>query len=290
MTPLHGLCLVLALVAFASNSLLTRAALGEGWLDAASFALIRIATGAAALWILQRLQTTRHVLSRPPWAASAALAGYLVTFTLAYTRIGAAIGALLLFGAVQVTMVTVGLFRGERPSAFDWTGGALAACGLFVLTLPGAAAPDVAGAVLMVLAGACWGAYSLFGRGSVAPLSDTSMNFVRTTALVALPLVWMASPSSLSAAGVSLAAASGALASGVGYTLWYTALPQLSAWRAAILQLVVPVLAAAGAHALLDEPITLRLIGAGALVALGVWFTASPRWRRHGGATTPKVR
>jgi drug/metabolite transporter (DMT)-like permease len=281
MTSLTGLYLMLALVAFAANSLLTRAALGPGLLDAASFALVRIATGAIALGMLTRLRPARSSSSRPSWTAALALAGYLAAFTVAYTRIGAAVGALLLFGAVQVSMVTVGLFSGERPSAFDWLGGSLAVAGLLVLTLPGAAAPDPAGAVLMVAAGACWGVYSLLGRGSLAPLPDTAVNFARTTALVALPLAWMARPSDASADGVWLATASGALASGVGYTLWYTALPHLSAWRAAILQLIVPVLTAAGANVLLDEPITARLIAAGGLVAVGVWFTSSPRWARR---------
>jgi drug/metabolite transporter (DMT)-like permease len=280
-TSLHGLCLVLALVAFAANSLLTRAALGQGLFDAAGFALVRIATGAGALWMIARLQPARPAPPAPPWMAALALAVYLASFTAAYERIGAAIGALLLFGAVQVTMVAAGLIRGERPSVFDWLGGALAVIGLLVLTLPGSAAPDPAGAILMVAAGACWGVYSLLGRGSRSPLSDTAVNFARTTALVALPLLWFARPSAVTAAGVALAAASGALASGVGYTLWYTALRHLSAWRAAILQLVVPVLAAAGANVLLDEPIIPRLVAAGGLVAIGVWFTSSPRWTRR---------
>jgi drug/metabolite transporter (DMT)-like permease len=150
--------------------------------------------------------------------------------------------------------------------------------GLLVLTLPGTAAPDFYGALLMMSAGACWGAYSLLGRGSSAPLADTAVNFVRTSLLCAIPFGVLAWPPHGSTTGLLLATASGTLASGLGYTFWYAALPALSAWRAAILQLIVPVLTAVGAWLLLSEPITPRLLAAGALVALGVWFTSSPRW------------
>ena len=292
MTAAQFLCVIAALTGFAANSLLTRAAIGGGLLDAPSFALVRIVTGAIVLHLLVRIGLGRRTSherapgrrSSPnaseggPWAAALALSGYLAAFTLAYTRIGAAIGALLLFGAVQLTMVTVGLMRGERPARIDWIGAALAVMGLLVLTLPGTAAPDFYGALLMMSAGACWGAYSLLGRGSTAPLADTAVNFVRTSLLCAIPFGVLAWPPQGSLMGLVLATASGTLASGLGYTFWYAALPALSAWRAAILQLIVPVLTAGGAWLLLGEPITPRLLTAGALVALGVWFTSSPRW------------
>lgn len=288
MTAAQNLCVVAALTGFAANSLLTRAGIGGGLLDAASFALIRIASGAMILRLLVAVQPVRRSSpssgGRPPWLAALALTGYLAAFTTAYTRIGAAIGALLLFGAVQVTMVTVGLVRGERPARMDWLGAAFAVAGLLVLTLPGVAAPDILGALLMMSAGACWGAYSLLGRGSSAPLADTAVNFVRTSLLCAIPLGVLAWPPHGSVTGLVLATASGTLASGLGYTFWYAALPALSAWRAAILQLIVPVLTAGGAWLLLSEPITPRLLVAGALVALGVWFTSSPRW--HGPHST----
>jgi len=283
MTAAQNLCVVAALTGFAANSLLTRAGIGGGFLDAASFALIRIVSGAM---ILRLLVTVRPVRRRSPkasgggpsWLAALSLTGYLAAFTVAYMRIGAAIGALLLFGAVQATMVTVGLVRGERPARIDWLGAAFAVAGLLVLTLPGVAAPDLLGALLMMSAGACWGAYSLLGRGSSAPLADTAVNFVRTSLLCAIPLGVLAWPPHGSVTGLVLATASGTLASGLGYTFWYAALPALSAWRAAILQLIVPVLTAGGAWLLLSEPITPRLLAAGGLVALGVWFTSSPRW------------
>jgi drug/metabolite transporter (DMT)-like permease len=274
-----AILVALSLVAFALNSLLTRAAIHGGHLDAPGFALVRIVTGALALAVLSSLrpQTTPRARTTP-WGAAWALSGYLVAFTMAYTRIGAAAGALLLFGAVQVTMVAASLVGGERPSRADWLGGLLAVAGLLVLTVPGAAAPDPAGAGLMAVAGTCWGAYSVIGRGSAAPLADTGRNFRRAGALLAVPLAWLAWPPRGSATGVVLAALSGSVASGLGYTLWYAALPLLAAWRAAILQLFVPILAACGAYVFLDEPLTARMVLAGALVSAGVWVTSSPRW------------
>jgi drug/metabolite transporter (DMT)-like permease len=211
---------------------------------------------------------------RGSWIGAASLASYALAFTYAYTRIGAAIGALLLFGAVQVTMIGTGLVRGERPARTDWIGVALAVAGLLVLTLPGATAPDTFGAVLMIAAGISWGVYSLAGRGSRDPLAATAGNFVRGTVLVTLGALWFVSMFRATPAGLVLATASGSIASGLGYTLWYTALPMLAAWRAAILQLIVPVLTALLAALLLDEAIQSRLIVATILVSAGVLLTS----------------
>jgi len=282
-----------ALLGFSANSLLTRAALGAGAIDAPSFTLIRLITGALTLAVLVRRFTTRpstgarvalsHVegrsalrtraAGRGTWPAAFALAGYAVAFTVAYTRIGAAVGALLLFGAVQVTMTGTGLVRGERPSRVDWLGLLLAVAGLGVLTVPGATAPDVLGAALMLIAGACWGVYSLIGRTSRDPLATTAGNFARASALAIVALAALLPASSLTWRGVLLATASGSLASGVGYTFWYAALPALASWRAALLQLLVPVLTALLAAAWLGESISSRLLGASALVIAGVWLT-----------------
>jgi drug/metabolite transporter (DMT)-like permease len=270
-----------ALVGFAANSLLTRAALNGGHLDAAAFALVRVTSGAVALALLSRSRTDAGPRGRPSWIAALALTGYLAAFTVAYTRIGAADGALLLFGAVQVTMIAAGLVRGERPARIDWLGAILAVAGLVVLTAPGLTAPDLGGAALMVLAGVAWGVYSLVGRGSRAPLGDTSQNFVRSAALLAIPLGGLAWPPHGTPTGLALAIISGAIASGLGYTLWYAALPSLSAWRAAVLQLVVPILTAAGAALLLAETVTVRLVISAGLVGTGVWLTSSPRWHRN---------
>lgn len=269
------------LCAFAANSLLTRAALGPGLLDPASFTLLRLGSGALTLALIVRLGG-RGTEAREPWTSALWLAGYAIGFTLAYVRIGAAVGALLLFGAVQVTMIGAGLVCGERPARVDWLGVALAAAGLVVLTRPGLSAPDPIGAALMIAAGACWGAYSLAGRRGVDPLCRTALNFARAT-LLALPF-GLGSLGSLqiTAPGVGLALVSGSLASGVGYTLWYQALPSLAAWRAATVQLAVPVLTALAAAALLGEALTLRLAIATALVAAGVGLTVWPTVRAQG--------
>ncbi len=190
-------------------------------------------------------------------------------------------GALLLFGAVQATMIGTGLVRGERPARADWVGVGLAVAGLLVLTLPGVGAPDPAGAALMIAAGVCWGGYSLEGRTGADPLGRTAQAFARASAL-ALPFVLVSMPHhTLTPRGVWLAAASGSLASGVAYTLWYAALPHLAAWRAGIVQLVVPVLTALAAAALLNEAITLRLVAATVLVGAGVWLTVRPSGQRR---------
>jgi drug/metabolite transporter (DMT)-like permease len=268
------------LLCFSSNSLLTRGALAADRLDWSSFTLIRLVTGALTLALLVRL---RRAPAGPGGSglSGAALAGYAVAFTLAYTTIGAAVGALLLFGAVQATMIGVGLVRGERPARLDWVGVALAVGGLLTLTVPGVTAPHPAGAVLMIAAGVCWGIYSLAGRGSRDPLVDTAKNFVRATVLAVVAVVILGSGRRYSTTGVLLAAASGSIASGVGYTLWYAVLPALAAWRAAVVQLIVPVLTALLAAVLLGESITTRLFIATALIAGGVWLTTAGVSRAH---------
>ena len=267
------------LVGFSSNSLLTRGALGGGYLDPASFTMIRLVTGALTLMLLVRLRGQPSD-GRTSWASALWLAGYAIPFTVAYVRIGAAVGALLLFGAVQVTMIGTGLLRGERPARIDWLGVALAVAGLVVLTLPGLDAPDPVGAALMIAAGVCWGGYSLAGQRGVDPLGRTARAFARGSVL-ALPFLLLSLGSvQLTQTGVWLAAASGSLASGVAYTLWYTALPSLAAWRAAIIQLIVPVLTALAAAVLLSEAVTPRLLAATGLVASGVWLTVWPAKHR----------
>jgi drug/metabolite transporter (DMT)-like permease len=270
-----------ALMGFSANSLLTRAALASGELHAPAFALIRVATGALVLALLTRTRDRRRDLERRSWTGAVSLSIYLLAFTVAYTRIGAAIGALLLFGAVQVSMIASGLTRGERPHRAEVLGGALAAAGLLWLTLPGATSPGVSGATLMILAGTAWGVYSIDGRRSRDPLADTARNFARATLLVGAPLLWLAWPPHGSLHGVALAAASGALASGVGYTLWYAALPSLTIWRAATVQLAVPLVTAIAAAALLGEALTARIGIAALLIVIGVLLTTSARAPRR---------
>ena len=260
------------MIAFAANSLLTRGALDRHLIDAPSFTLIRLISGAAMLALLVQLRGSRSV-ERGSWTSALSLAGYAVAFTLAYVTIGAGVGALLLFGAVQVTMIGAAIARGERPLRRDWFGLALALAGLVWLTVPGASAPDVTGAALMMLAGACWGAYSLAGRGSRDPLAATAGNFWRASILAAVALGVLAAQGGVTTRGALLATASGALASGVGYTLWYSALPALGAWRASLVQLTVPILTGFAAVILLGEGISERLVISGVLVTSGVWIT-----------------
>lgn len=270
-----------ALAGFSANSLLTRAALGADRLDAASFTAVRLATGAAMLALILRLRAAGP-RTGGSWPSAAALAGYAIFFTLAYRHIGAGVGALVLFGSVQITMIGTGLVRGERPRRVDWLGLLLALAGLCVFAIPGAAAPPLAGAALMVLAGVSWGVYSLAGARSRDPLGDTAGNFQRAS-LIGLTFLFLHAPFRLilSAQGLVLAAVSGSLASGVAYTVWYAALPALAAWRAAVVQLLVPVVTALAAIALLHEAPSARLAGATLLVAAGVGLTIWPARPRH---------
>jgi drug/metabolite transporter (DMT)-like permease len=269
-----------ALTGFSANSLLTRAAITGGHLDPWSFMAVRLATGALALWLLCRIRastSTASVPDRGSWSMAAWLAGYAVLFTMAYTRIGAGPGALLLFGSVQLTMFLAAMIRGERLTGTQWCGVGLAVAGLLVLTLPGLGAPDFAGAALMAGAGACWGAYSLAGRRARDPLGVTSDNFTRAAIALVVAVLALAPTGSFTATGIALATVSGAIASGLAYAAWYAVLPTLPSWRAATIQLAVPVLTAAAATALLAEPVTARLTTAMFLVVAGIWFATRPR-------------
>jgi len=279
-----ALC-VAALVGFAANSLLCRAALGAGSIDAASFTAIRIAAGAAVLAILARREPRAG-----SWRSAAALFGYAAAFSFAYLRLTAATGALILFALVQATMISVGIARGERPRLLEWLGLALAAGGLVALTLPGLAAPDPLGALLMAGAGVAWGIYSLRGLlggaggpapSAESPLGATADNFARAVPMAAaLLLAIPLAGGRITPCGALLAAASGAIASGIGYSLWYAALPHMRATRAAIVQLSVPVLASLGAVLALGETISLRLAGATAAILGGVLIALLARQRR----------
>jgi drug/metabolite transporter (DMT)-like permease len=271
----------LALIGFAGNSLLTRGALGAGRLDAASFMCVRLVTGAMTLAVLTRLRSRPAVVEKGSWTSAAALAAYAVAFTLAYGRIGASVGALVLFGGVQVTMIGTGLVRGERLARVDWIGVALAVAGLLVFTVPGANAPDLIGTATMATAGACWGIYSLAGRGSRDPLGATAGNFMLASLAGLLFAALSFKSWHITSSGLWFAVVSGSLASGVAYTLWYSVLPSLPAWRAGIVQLVVPILTGLSASALLGESISSRLVVATALVTAGVLLTILPIWHRR---------
>ncbi len=269
-----------ALVGFTANSLLCRAALSGGAIDAASFTAIRLTAGAVVLVAIVAARKG-SVRGQGTWASALALALYAVAFSYAYLRIGAAAGALVLFGSVQMTMLAGGLLRGERPAPAQWFGWLLAVGGLVVINAPGLDPPPPAGAALMVVAGVAWGVYSLRGRGVTQPLAATAGNFARCVPVAAvLTVVALANGAHASVAGIALAAASGGIASGIGYSLWYAAVPALGATRAAVVQLSVPVITALAAVVLLAEPLRLPLAIGGAAIVGGLAIALSSTARR----------
>jgi drug/metabolite transporter (DMT)-like permease len=262
-------------VGFAANSLLCRAALLGGTIDAATFTTVRLVSGAATLALLSAA-AGRRIPRGGSLAGALLLFTYAACFSYAYLRLAAGHGALLLFGAVQLTMIGWGLGRGERPRRREWGGWLVAVVGLVTLARPGLEAPDPAAAGLMAAAGVAWGAYSLSARGAGSPLHATAGNFLRAVPLAAI--LSLATLTSIRATprGILLSALSGSLASGVGYALWYAALRQLTATRAALVQLAVPVVAAAGGVLLLGESISLRLVASGAAIVGGLGLALLP--------------
>jgi drug/metabolite transporter (DMT)-like permease len=259
----------LAMIAFAGNSLLCRVALKDTGIDAASFTSIRLASGAATLWLVVTL--VRGAQSgKGNWWSALALFAYAAGFSFAYASLTAATGALLLFGAVQATMIGHGLWRGERFRKPQLLGLALALGGLIGLLLPGLSAPPALGSALMLGAGVAWGVYSLRGKGAGDPTRVTAGNFLRAVPFAAALSVVTMNGASVDSAGFGYAVASGALTSGLGYAIWYTALPALKATQAATVQLSVPVIAALGGIALLGEPLTLRLVVASCAILGGI--------------------
>ena len=264
------LCIVVH-CAFAANSLLARGALGTRQADAASYTAIRLISGAVVLLLLAR---GRIAGAEAGWRSAIALFLYAAPFSWAYVRLPAGTGALLLFGAVQTTMLAAGIAQGERPPATVWAGLALAAGGLIALTLPGLHAPSLAGSISMLIAGVAWGWYSLRGRGARDGLAATRDAFTGSAplALIFLLAAALAQRDSLHVTpkGWALALVSGAVTSGLGYVLWNTVLPHLQATTAAVLQLTVPAIAAAGGIALLGETLTARVAISGAAILGGV--------------------
>ena len=275
-----GLLTLIAMLAFAGNSLLCRLALASGAIDALSFTSLRLGSGALLLVLIMAPHWRRH--GRRPARLSMALMlfGYMLCFSLAYRSLSAATGALLLFGTVQLTMFAVALAGGERYAPRRWLGLLLALAGLVYLLLPGLSAPDPAGATLMILSGLCWGAYSLLGRGDAHPVETTSNNFLLATPLALAASLLLAGPLAMPVVvqpwGLLLAVLSGALASGLGYVAWYAALRGLAAGPAATVQLSVPLLAAAGGVLLLGEALNERLLLATPLTLIGIGLMLRP--------------
>jgi len=260
-----------ALVAFAFNSILCRMALRSGEIDTVGFTFVRLVSGAIMLAILvSAFSKTKNVLRNGHWLSAFLLFAYAICFSLAYLGLNAGAGALILFGAVQITMVGVALVRGEKPTLLELIGLAVAVGGLVYLVFPGLSSPPLYSALLMASAGISWGFYTLRGKGSVDPLSDTTGNFIRAVPLILIVAIPFYSQVHLSGRGIMLAVLSGAIASGIGYSVWYAALGDLSSTRAAALQLSVPVVAGIGGVLILNEVATQRLWLSGAFILGGI--------------------
>jgi drug/metabolite transporter (DMT)-like permease len=259
----------LAMIAFAANSLLCRAALKHTAIDAASFTFLRLASGALMLWLLALLRRRGSKLAGN-WPSAFALFAYAAAFSFAYLSLSAGTGALLLFGAVQATMILWGWYRGERLRSLQFVGLAVALAGLVALVLPGLAAPPLVGSALMLTAGVAWGVYSLRGKRTADAASATAGNFVRAVPFAAVLLAARLPFAGTDHAGLAYAVLSGAIASGLGYVIWYAVLPSLRAASAATIQLSVPVLAATGGILLLGEPPTFRFVVAAVAVLGGI--------------------
>lgn len=278
----------IAMVAFAGNSLLCRLALKHTAIDPVSFTTLRLVAGAVFLWALVRIRSASGS-SGESWTSAAALFGYAIAFSLAYVTLPVATGALLLFGAVQATMIGHGWARGERFGPRQLVGFVAALAGLVSLLLPGVSAPPLGGAILMLAAGIAWGMYSLRGQGRGDPTATTAGNFLRTVPLAGIVSLGALPWFRFDLPGAASAIASGAIASGVGYAIWYAALPGLTATSAATVQLSVPLIAALGGVVLLGEPFTGRLLLAGSAILGGIALVVldrKPRERSAREATT----
>ncbi|AHY43420.1 EamA family transporter [Stutzerimonas decontaminans] len=278
MTTRTLLLTALAMLAFAGNSILCRIALRDTAIDPASFTGLRIVAGALTLWLLLRFGGARQSPGGD-WFSALALFVYAASFSYAYINLDAGAGALLLFGAVQLSMLAWGLFRGERFSVGQIAGLLLALSGLLILLLPGSSTPALDGALLMLLSGVAWGVYSLRGRGTSNPLAATAGNFIKAVPFAAVLCLVMLGQQQWDAPGVVYALLSGALASGIGYAIWYAALPGLAAIQAASVQLSVPLLTAIAGAVLLGEALTATLIISGAAILGGIAMVLSIRSR-----------
>lgn len=273
--PRIALLTAFAMAAFAANSILCRVAVRGGHIDPAAFTTLRVVSGAFALWLMVKLSLRGRIGG--DWSSALALAVYAVTFSFAYLTLTVGMGALLLFGAVQASMLVAGLMGGERLKLLQGGGFVLAVAGLVWLVLPGITAPPPVGAALMLAAGVAWGVYSLRGRGVSAPALATTGNFLRAAPLVALASLPYLPRMHADTAGVAYALASGVMTSGLGYVIWYAALGGLNAARAAVVQLSVPVLAALGGVLLLGEDLTQRLVVASIAILGGIALVVASR-------------
>lgn len=293
---------LLAMIAFAANAVICRWALDGGWIDPVSFTSLRLGSGAAMLFIVMSLFAWQGVKNKPgnsapkkiskgSWKAAFILFVYALTFSYGYVAISTATGALILAGVVQLTMIGYALRNGDQLHKAEWIGVAAALLGLLYLMYPKLTTPSWWGLVMVIVSAYTWALYSLKGRQSLAPLQDTAYNFYRT-----LPMITAASVISLlfidvvhlTPFGIGMAIFSGAVTSGLGYILWYKALPQISSTLASAAQLLVPLFAAIGATLLISEPITLRLTIAAAMMLGGLGLVLVGR-NQHRKAALKRV-
>jgi drug/metabolite transporter (DMT)-like permease len=268
----------LAMLAFAGNSLLCRLALRETEIDAASFTSLRLFAGALTLWLLSVRASKSS--SAGSWPAAMALFAYAAAFSFAYIKLDAGAGALILFGAVQLSMLAWGLYRGERLGLKGCCGMLVAFAGLLALLLPGASRPPIGAALLMLLAGGAWAMYSLLGRGVQDPLAATAGNFLRAAPLALVLSALLFGQARWDMPGLIYALLSGALTSGIGYAIWYSALRGLQSFQAACVQLSVPIITALAGSLLLDEALSMRLLLSATAVLGGIALVLSARHQR----------
>lgn len=269
----------LALIAFAANSVLCRLALGEQAIDASSFTVIRLLSGAVVLLAILRLNNNKTATqAKGSWSSSLMLFLYALTFSFAYITLDTGTGALILFGSVQITMILLSIISGQRLHTAEWVGVSLSFVGFVYLILPAVTTPSINGFMLMTVAGVSWGIYSLKGKSSANPLMDTAYNFLRTIPFVTILALLAIKQVHYSPAGILYAVLSGAIASGIGYAIWYRALAGLSTTQAAVVQLLVPVIAAFGGVVIVSEAVTLRLIVSAILVLGGIFIVVLGRF------------
>lgn len=279
----------LALCAFAGNSVLCRMALETDSIDPASFTLIRLLAGAATLLVIFKVRTSfvvssvstidSRLVSQGSWLGASLLFSYAIFFSAAYVLLETGTGALVLFASVQITMIVKSLYDGESLTGLEWIGAVTAFVGFVLLVLPGADTPSVLGFSLMTAAGVSWGFYTLAGKQSTDAIADTTFNFVKALPLSLVAFVLWSTESYWTVSGIAFAVLSGALASGVGYSIWYTVLPELKAVQAAVVQLTVPFIAAAGGVIYLAETLSLRLLFSAFVVTLGIGLVVFGRAR-----------
>lgn len=265
------LCTIFALLAFAGNSVLCRLALGENTIDAASFTSIRLLSGIIVLMALVSIsRKNSESKSKGSWFAALMLFVYALTFSYAYISLDTGTGALILFGSVQIMMIVVGIITGNKLHTVEWVGLIVAFSGIVYLVAPSFTTPSLTGFILMMIAGSAWAFYTLSGRGSNNPLRDTAYNFLRTSPLLVILIIFALQNAHISSEGVIIAIISGAVCSGLGYSIWYVALPGLTVTQAAVIQLFAPIIAAIGGVIFTYEEITLHLVFSSCLVLGGV--------------------